>query len=72
MAGLMSAGYVHQGRAKCSGCPMTIEWYLTPKNKRMPFSLKVGMNTQYEPHWGSCASADRFRKTKKDAPKIQT
>lgn len=62
--GLHDAGYVHQGRNRCSGCPMMIEWFITPNNKRMPFSLKVGSETEYEAHWGSCVSRDRFKKKK--------
>lgn len=73
---LACAGYRHNGSGHCTACGALIEWFWTPKNRKMPFSLKTEMMisedamyatpsmTRYEPHWASCPQADRFRKKK--------
>jgi hypothetical protein len=73
-AELMAAGYIHTGNSRCGGCHARLEWFITPNNRRMPFSAKqtvvVGersfyvrkSDTKYEPHWASCPMAHRFRR----------
>lgn len=73
---LALAGYRHEGHSVCR-CGARIEWFLTPKNRRMPMSLKlpdlvVGEDaiylrptlTKYESHFINCPFADKFRRKK--------
>ena len=55
---LVAAGYVFDGTGRCSGrdCRAEIEWWITPKNKRIP--LNAG---SLEPHWVDCPNAKDFR-----------
>jgi hypothetical protein len=78
-ASLAERGYRHAGSARCRGCGRTIEWFWTPNNRRMPFSLKMEMHvsetdmyalasmTRYEPHFASCPKAETFRRKKREA-----
>lgn len=73
---LAEAGYRHQSNGRCSACGVKLYWFLTPKNRLMPFNLKAELmvsedtiyrqrsNTRYEPHFASCPEAKRFRKAK--------
>lgn len=70
---LAEAGYRALDTSLCA-CGVKMYWFLTPKNRRMPFSLKaelmVGEDTiyrqravtRYEPHFAACPHANRFRK----------
>jgi hypothetical protein len=63
---LLEAHYVHSGSGWCGRCHAKLEWFLTPKNHWMPFSLKrdvlVGQDSiievksqrRYEPHFAIC------------------
>lgn len=55
---LIAKGYTLEGRAKCKGpnCGKEIEWWRTPKGKRIP--LDPGT---MEPHWATCPDAQVFR-----------
>jgi hypothetical protein len=64
---LAEAGYRYVGRGRCKGCGLTVEWFYTRKNRLMPFSVKTGKVTQYEPHWASCSAAAQFRRKKREA-----
>ena len=60
---LQSFGYVFQDRAYCSGCDAPIEWWSTPKGKKMPFDVTESETGDVLlPHWDSCPVADRFRR----------
>jgi hypothetical protein len=37
---LVSMGYVFDNEAFCRGCGAAIEWWITPKGKKMPMSVK--------------------------------
>lgn len=50
-------GYKFTSRSHCRGCGAEIEWWTTPKCKMIP--LDPGT---LEPHWATCANAEKFRK----------
>ena len=75
---LQLAGYRPLGRGTCNRCSGGIYWFLTPKNCRMPFSLKVDWKVnesggiyiqpslnKMEPHMAACPYLERERRKKK-------
>jgi hypothetical protein len=56
---LTTAGYRHEGTANCKACHAPIEWWHTPKGKKIP--MDHGTAT---PHWSTCPSAADFRRPK--------
>jgi len=59
---LTSFGYSFLNLSHCSGCNAPIEWWNTPKGKKMPFDVRTTAGVEaLEPHWGNCRVADRFR-----------
>ena len=73
---LIALGYVFDNDAHCRGCGAPMEWWITPKGKKMPMSVKEvrdetkGPFAPIEkviriPHWSDCPNADDFRKGKK-------
>jgi len=62
-AALKAAGYKFENHGKCRGCGREIEWWGTPKGKRMPFNLMVdGEFSKAVSHFGTCPDAESFRK----------
>ena len=70
---LIAMGYVFDNEAKCRGCGEDIEWWITPKDKKMPMSVvEVKDETKVfpqpilridrVPHWTNCPKADSFRR----------
>lgn len=55
---LTAAGYKYDNKSRCRGCNSEIEWWITPKGKKMP--LDPGT---MEPHWGTCPQAQDFRRS---------
>ena len=55
--GLKEAGYRFEGDGTCSKCGAAIEWWETPRNKKMP--VDHGTAT---PHWSTCPYAEDFKK----------
>jgi hypothetical protein len=51
--------YKHKGFGKCKSCRADIEWWETPKGKKIPMNHGTA-----EPHWKTCPNADDFRKPK--------
>jgi hypothetical protein len=58
--GLVAAGYKYESTANCRGCGVPIEWWTTPRGKKMPMSVKV--KNARVPHWAECPAADSFRR----------
>lgn len=56
---LVAAGYVFDNDANCRGCGVRVEWWITPRGKKMP--MDVNENGDCEPHWASCPNAKDFR-----------
>jgi hypothetical protein len=71
---LIAMGYVFDNEATCRGCGQPIEWWITPKNKKMPMSVKevAGEAGPFPhptelirvPHFSDCPEASSFRKKK--------
>jgi hypothetical protein len=57
---LESFGYSKLGDSHCSGCGDPIEWWETPRKKKMPFTVKE--DGSLVPHWATCTKADQFRR----------
>jgi len=77
---LVAMGYVFDNEANCRGCGAQIEWWITPKCKKMPMSVvpldaagevvKPGSLTAVREfvrraHWSDCPNAEDFRRGKK-------
>lgn len=59
---LIAAGYKFSNHAKCRGCEAEVEWYETPRGKKMPFDLMPEGNSPAATHFTTCPEADTFRK----------
>lgn len=66
---LRAMGYTYDNDSSCRGCGAKIEWWITPRGKKMPMSIKIvgtlaegNRREALEPHWSSCPSAEDFRK----------
>ena len=57
---LKAAGYKFLNDSNCRGCGFAIEWWETPKGKKMP--MDVLADGTCESHWGTCPKAKEFRK----------
>jgi ribonuclease HI len=44
--------------ARCSGCDAVIDWWKTPREKRIPIDAGT-----FNPHWATCPKAESFRRT---------
>lgn len=54
---LRAAGYKFEGGADCKACKAPIEWWTTPKGKKIPMDHGTA-----NPHWASCPNAQDFRR----------
>lgn len=59
-AELEAAGYKFLNDANCSGCGAAIQWWQTPKGKRMP--MDVDLDGNCESHFSTCPKSKDFRK----------
>ena len=69
---LEALGYVFDNESHCRGCGEPIEWWITPKGKKMPMTVKEVRERdspispikeiQRIPHWSTCPKADSFRR----------
>lgn len=56
-------GYKLSGCAKCKGCGVPLEWYVTPGGRWMPISDP----STFKPHWEECPNQAELRdKIKRD------
>jgi hypothetical protein len=66
---LESFGYEFNGEGTCRGCGAELLWFITPREKKMPFSRIADSgpsddSEKLEPHWGVCSARDQFRRPK--------
>jgi hypothetical protein len=65
---LKAAGYEYDNDANCRGCGAKIEWWITPKGKKMPMSVTSTATIQHatgdvrQPHFSDCPNVADFRK----------
>lgn len=57
---MKAAGYKFDNDSHCRGCGEKIEWWITPRNKKMPMDVDADGNC--ESHWATCSAAKDFRK----------
>jgi hypothetical protein len=66
--GLESLGYKYTGSSACRGCGAEMQWFETPRGKKMPMSAVSGTeddeSQKLEAHWTVCPNAKDFRKKK--------
>lgn len=59
---LKAAGYKFDNDATCRGCGADIEWWITPRGKKLPMDPMDTGTAKAVPHWGTCSDAPLFRK----------
>jgi hypothetical protein len=57
---LVTNGYKFEGNSNCKGCGRPIQWWLTPRERKMP--LEVDLDGNVEPHFATCPNVQEFRK----------
>lgn len=58
---LIARGYKFSNHARCSGCNEEIEWFETPRGKKMPFDLMADGTSKAVTHFTTCTEKDLFR-----------
>ncbi len=56
---LQLAGYKFSDKGQCSKCRASIEWWITPKNRKTPLDSGTLIT-----HFATCPNAAEFRKKK--------
>lgn len=61
---LIEAGYKFENHSKCSAeeCGAEIEWYTTPRGKKMPFNLMLNGDSPAVAHFVTCPAGEEFRR----------
>lgn len=57
---LAIAGYKFSDDGHCRACGARIQWWITPKNRKMPLDAETLI-----PHWGTCPNTADFKRPKK-------
>jgi hypothetical protein len=72
---LRDAGYSFEEAGTCAdpNCKSTVYWFITPKQKWMPFELIAPADPlagtaemRYQPHFATCPGARKFSRKSKD------
>ena len=59
---LRAFGYIFEGHGKCSRCGCAVEWYITPRKKKLPVLPMAKGSDPVIPHWSeSCTQSSLFR-----------
>jgi len=61
---MIAQGYQYDNHADCRGCGENIEWYTTPRGKKMPFNHMQGGDSEVIAHFTTCPKADSFRRAR--------
>lgn len=59
---MVGGGYKFSNHARCKSCVQEIEWWETPRGKKMPFNLMQEGASPAITHFTDCPDADLFRK----------
>ena len=59
---LVGGGYKFSSHARCKACAQEIEWWETPRGKKMPFNLMPVGSSPSVTHFSDCPDADLFRR----------
>ena len=57
---LREAGYKYLNHSHCRGCGQLIQWWETPRERKIPIEIVAGKAVA---HWTRCPMASEFRKT---------
>ncbi len=60
--GMKAAGYKFDAHARCRGCGQEIEFWLTPRGKKIPMDLMPNGDSKAVSHFATCPDAPLFRK----------
>lgn len=58
---LVGGGYKFSNHARCKGCQEEVEWWTTPRDKKMPFNLMQEGTSPAVTHFSTCPEVDLFR-----------
>ena len=59
---LKAFGYTFEGHGRCSACGCEIEWYLTPRSKKLPVLRMHKGSDPVTPHWSAgCTQSSLFQ-----------
>jgi hypothetical protein len=58
---LIQAGYQRFGEGVCRGCSQRMEWWITPKRKKIPLN-PTSPDAPVSPHHATCSHVEQFRK----------
>lgn len=58
---MVAGGYVFSNHGVCKGCQTEIEWWTTPRGKKMPFNLMQTATSPAVSHHSTCPEVDMFR-----------
>jgi hypothetical protein len=59
---MKSQGYIFDNDAVCRGCGEDIEWWITPRGKKIPMNPMPRGSSEAVAHWSTCSDAPLFRK----------
>lgn len=59
---MIARGYKFENHSKCRSCGAEIEWFTTPRGKKMPFALMHEGSSPAVVHFADCPDADLFRR----------
>lgn len=61
---LKESGYKFDNHAKCRGedCGVEIEWWITPKGRKMSFDLMLNGDSPAVAHITTCPNRDDFKR----------
>lgn len=60
--GMQAAGYRFDNHARCRACKEDIEWWTTPRGKKIPMNLMPNPDSKAISHFSTCSDAPLFRK----------
>lgn len=62
---LIAFGYSKLNDSHCSGCGAAIEWWETPRGKKMPFRISYDTGSEVlTSHFSDCPKAAQFRRNR--------
>ena len=59
---LVAGGYVFSNHARCKGCGQEIEWWTTPRGRKMPLNLMQEGSSAAASHFSDCPDEPLFRR----------
>jgi hypothetical protein len=59
---MVAQGYTPAGRDRCRSCPVVIEFWMTPQQKRIPMNVMPTDDSQAVSHYATCKEPERFRR----------